>query len=32
VDTAQRVFPDDGNLDLDLPLRWQVYGDDYVIE
>ncbi|MFF8779145.1 chitosanase [Streptomyces sp. NPDC015140] len=31
VDTAQRVFLDDGNLDLDPPLDWQVYGDSYHI-
>ncbi|MEV7804828.1 chitosanase [Microbispora sp. NPDC088329] len=31
VDTAQRVFLRDGNLDLDPPLRWKVYGDDYEI-
>jgi chitosanase len=29
VDTAQAVFLRNGNLDLQLPLRWQVYGDDY---
>ncbi|MFD2685481.1 chitosanase [Streptomyces phyllanthi] len=32
VDTAQRVFLEAGNLDLDLPLRWQVYGDGYAID
>ncbi|MGW3866821.1 chitosanase [Streptomyces sp. NPDC005047] len=31
VDTAQRVFLDEGNLDLDPPLDWQVYGDSYHI-
>ncbi|MEV3933438.1 MULTISPECIES: chitosanase [unclassified Streptomyces] len=31
VDTAQRVFLRDGNLDLDPPLDWQVYGDSYHI-
>ncbi|MFD0056530.1 chitosanase [Streptomyces sp. NPDC127168] len=31
VDTAQRVFLDQGNLDLDPPLDWQVYGDSYHI-
>jgi chitosanase len=31
VDTAQRVFLRAGNLDLDPPLRWKVYGDSYVI-
>ncbi|MFG2193496.1 chitosanase [Streptomyces sp. NPDC048639] len=29
VDTAQRVFLDRGNLDLDTPLDWKVYGDPY---
>ncbi|GHH94829.1 chitosanase [Streptomyces capillispiralis] len=29
VDTAQRRFLRDGNLDLDTPLVWQVYGDGY---
>ncbi|AKZ59911.1 Chitosanase [Streptomyces ambofaciens ATCC 23877] len=29
VDTAQRVFLREGNLDLDPPLDWQVYGDSY---
>ena len=32
VDTEQRVFLDAGNLDLDPPLRWKVYGDSYSIE
>ncbi|RGA02190.1 chitosanase, partial [Microbispora triticiradicis] len=31
VDTAQRVFLRSGNLDLDPPLRWKVYGDAYEI-
>ncbi|WP_311922356.1 chitosanase [Microbispora sp. H10836] len=31
VDTAQRVFLRNGNLDLDPPLRWKVYGDAYEI-
>lgn len=31
VDTAQRVFLDAGNLDLDPPLDWKVYGDSYHI-
>ncbi|MFI1356362.1 chitosanase [Streptomyces sp. NPDC020898] len=31
VDTAQRVFLDQGNLDLDPPLDWKVYGDSYYI-
>ncbi|WP_307835468.1 chitosanase [Streptomyces adelaidensis] len=29
VETAQRVFLAAGNLDLELPLDWQVYGDSY---
>lgn len=29
IDDAQRVFLQAGNLDLDPPLRWQVYGDAY---
>ncbi len=32
VDTAQRVFLRAGNLDLDPPLAWQVYGDSYRID
>jgi chitosanase len=32
VDTAQRVFLREGNLDLDPPLKWQVYGDSYRID
>ncbi|WP_328906661.1 chitosanase [Streptomyces sp. NBC_00234] len=31
VDTAQRVFLRNGNLNLDPPLAWQVYGDSYRI-
>ncbi|GEM44479.1 chitosanase [Deinococcus cellulosilyticus] len=31
VDTAQRVFLNNGNLDLNTPLTWQVYGDTYNI-
>ena len=31
VDDAQRVFLDAGNLDLDTPLVWKVYGDSYRI-
>ncbi|OON71727.1 chitosanase [Streptomyces tsukubensis] len=32
VDTAQRVFLREGNLDLDPPLRWKVYGETYRIK
>ena len=32
IETAQRVFLDAGNLDLDLPLRWHVYADPYSID
>ncbi|GHG47702.1 chitosanase [Streptomyces griseocarneus] len=32
VDTAQRVFLDNGNLDLVPPLKWKVYGDSYRID
>ncbi|NUW37224.1 chitosanase [Nonomuraea sp. SMC257] len=32
VDTAQRVFLKKGNLDLDPPLTWKVYGDSYTIK
>ena len=32
VDTEQRVFLDDGNLDFDPPLSWKVYGDPYEID
>ncbi|EGX55344.1 chitosanase, partial [Streptomyces zinciresistens K42] len=31
VDTAQRVFLRDGNLDLNTPLAWKVYGDSFRI-
>lgn len=31
VDTAQRVFLNAGNLDLNTPLSWKVYGDSYKI-
>lgn len=31
VDTAQRVFLRNGNLNLDPPLDWKVYGDSYHI-
>ncbi|MER6436433.1 chitosanase [Streptomyces sp. NPDC001185] len=29
IDTAQRTFLDDGNLGLDTPLEWKVYGETY---
>ncbi|MGW7610613.1 chitosanase [Streptomyces sp. NPDC054766] len=29
IDTAQRQFLHDGNLDLHTPLRWKVYGETY---
>ncbi|WP_326669417.1 chitosanase [Streptomyces canus] len=29
VDTAQRRFLDEGNLDLSTPLEWRVYGETY---
>ena len=32
VDTAQRVFLDAGNFDLNTPLAWEVYGDSYRID
>ena len=32
VDTAQRVFLRDRNLDLDTPLSWKVYGESYTIK
>ncbi|MFJ2443678.1 MULTISPECIES: chitosanase [unclassified Streptomyces] len=32
LDTAQRVFLDQGNLNLDTPLNWKVYGDRYRID
>lgn len=31
VDTAQRVFLNAGNLDLNVPLNWKVYGDPFSI-
>ncbi|MFF3056913.1 chitosanase [Streptomyces sp. NPDC057909] len=31
VDTAQRIFLNNGNLNLDPPLDWKVYGDSYHI-
>nr|WP_237557840.1 chitosanase [Streptomyces sp. SID5470] len=31
VDTAQRRFLDEGNLDLRTPLEWQVYGETYKV-
>ncbi|MBH5337859.1 chitosanase [Streptomyces pactum] len=31
VDTAQRKFLNEGNLGLEPPLRWKVYGDPYEI-
>jgi chitosanase len=31
IETAQRRFLREGNLDLEPPLRWAVYGDKYVI-
>ncbi len=31
IDTAQRVFLRNGNLDLDTPLNWAVYGQPYSI-
>ncbi|REK90702.1 chitosanase [Streptomyces inhibens] len=31
VDTAQRVFLKNGNLDLHTPLNWKVYGESYHI-
>ncbi|GGJ85981.1 chitosanase [Streptomyces camponoticapitis] len=32
VDTAQRVFLDAGNLDLQPPLKWKVYGESYRVD
>ncbi|MFE2938201.1 chitosanase [Streptomyces sp. NPDC059255] len=32
IDTAQRLFLRDGNMDLRLPLRWQVYGETFRID
>ena len=31
IETAQRLLLREGNLDLNTPLRWAVYGDDYAI-
>jgi chitosanase len=31
VDTAQRVFLNAGNFDLNTPLKWKVYGDSFAI-
>ncbi len=31
IDTEQRLFLQQGNLDLNLPLNWQTYGDSYSI-
>ncbi|MFI6948613.1 chitosanase [Streptomyces sp. NPDC050422] len=31
LDTAQRVFLEDGNLALELPLTWKMYGDTFRI-
>ena len=31
VDSAQRVFLNQSNLDLDLPLTWKVYGDRFSV-
>lgn len=32
VDTEQRVFLREGNLDLNTPLTWKTYGDSYTIK
>lgn len=32
IETAQRVFLKNGNLDLNTPLSWKVYGDSYSIK
>jgi chitosanase len=32
VDTEQRVFLKNGNLDLNTPLSWKTYGDSYTIK
>jgi len=32
VDTAQRAFLAAGNLDLNTPLTWKVYGDSYTVK
>jgi chitosanase len=29
IETAQRVFLKNGNLDLNTPLSWKVYGDSF---
>jgi chitosanase len=31
IDTAQRVFLDNGNLNLNTPLDWHVYGQPFHI-
>ncbi|MFJ2743343.1 chitosanase [Streptomyces sp. NPDC087440] len=31
IDTAQRVFLKDGNMDLKLPLKWKMYEEDFSI-
>jgi chitosanase len=31
VDTAQRALLRAGNLDLDTPFTWRVYGDQYTL-
>ncbi|MGA5312813.1 chitosanase [Streptomyces pseudogriseolus] len=31
IDTAQRRFLEAGNLDLDTPLTWELYGDSYTL-
>jgi chitosanase len=31
VDTAQRAFLKNANLDLNVPLTWKVYGDKFLI-
>ncbi|GAA3486714.1 MULTISPECIES: chitosanase [Streptomyces] len=31
IDTAQRVFLKDGNMDLKLPLKWKMYGEEFSI-
>lgn len=32
IDTAQRVFLNNGNLNLNTPLSWKVYGDSFSIK
>ena len=32
IDTEQRVFLNNGNLNLDTPLKWKTYGDSYTIK